>query len=44
MLMPQVTKGGKFIFGWSVINKNLKIQLPQMAINEYNVVFIFIKF
>ena len=35
--MPQVTKGGKFIFGWSVINKNLKIQLPQMAINEYNI-------
>lgn len=35
--MPQVTKGGKYIFGWSKINKDLTIRLPQMAIDEYNI-------
>lgn len=35
--MPQVTKGGKYIFGWSKIGKDLTIQLPEMAINEYNI-------
>ena len=35
--MPQVTKGGKYIFGWSKIRNDLSIQLPQMAIDEYNI-------
>ncbi|WP_315120924.1 hypothetical protein [uncultured Clostridium sp.] len=35
--MPQVTKGGKYIFGWSKVNDDLSIQLPQMAIDEYNI-------
>ena len=35
--MPQVTKGGKYIFGWSEIKKDLSILLPKMAIDEYNI-------
>lgn len=35
--MPQVTKGGKYIFGWSEIKKDLSIQIPKMAIDEYNI-------
>ena len=35
--MPQVTKGGKYIFGWSKVNDDLSIQLPEMAISEYNI-------
>lgn len=33
--MPQVTKGGKYIFGWSLIRDDLKVQLPEMAVKEY---------
>lgn len=35
--MPQVTKGGKYIFGWSRIKNDLSIQFPQTAIDEYNI-------
>lgn len=35
--MPQITKGGKFVFGWSKINSDFTIQLPQTAIDEYNI-------
>jgi hypothetical protein len=35
--MPQVTKGGKYIFGWSKIKDDLSVQLPQMAIDEYDI-------
>lgn len=35
--MPQITKGGKFIFGLSIINDDYSIQLPSMAIEEYDI-------
>lgn len=34
--MPQMNKGGKFIFGKSLIRDNLAIRLPTQAIKEYN--------
>lgn len=34
--MPQMSKGGKFIFGKSVIRDGLTIQLPAQALTEYN--------
>ncbi len=33
--MPQITKGGKFIFGISHIREDLTIQIPEQAIYEY---------
>ncbi len=33
--MPLVTKGGKYIFGWSRVNDDLTIQLPKPAVDEY---------
>lgn len=35
--MPQMNKGGKFIFGKSLIRDDLKICLPEQAIKEYNI-------
>ena len=35
--MPQIRKGGKFIFGWSIIKNDFSIQFPTEAINEYNI-------
>lgn len=34
--MPQLNKGGKFIFGKSLIRDDLTVQLPAQAITEYN--------
>lgn len=34
--MPQMNKGGKFIFGKSLIRDNLTIHLPPQALAEYN--------
>lgn len=34
--MPQMNKGGKFIFGKSLIREDLTIQLPSQALSEYN--------
>ena len=34
--MPQMNKGGKFIFGKSLIRDDLTIYLPTQAIREYN--------
>ncbi len=34
--MPQMNKGGKFIFGKSLIREDLTIQLPPQALAEYN--------
>ena len=34
--MPQMNKGGKFIFGKSLIRDNLTIHLPTQALTEYN--------
>ena len=33
--MPQMNKGGKYIFGWSVIRENGKITFPASAIEEF---------
>ena len=34
--MPQMNKGGKFIFGKSLIRNDLTVHLPPQAIKEYN--------
>ena len=34
--MPQMNKGGKFIFGKSLIRDDLTIYLPTQALTEYN--------
>lgn len=34
--MPQMNKGGKFIFGKSLIRNDLTIHLPAQALSEYN--------
>ena len=33
--MPQLSKGGKWIFGWVVVNENRKIRIPPEAFSEY---------
>ena len=35
--MPQMNKGGKFIFGRSLIRDNGAVQLPPQAVREYNI-------
>ncbi len=35
--MPQMNKGGKFIFGKSLIREGGTIQFPEQAIQEYNI-------
>lgn len=35
--MPQMNKGGKFIFGKSIIQENGTIQLPTQAVEEYGI-------
>ena len=35
--MPQMNKGGKFIFGKSLIQENGIIQFPEQAIREYDI-------
>lgn len=37
MHMPQMNKGGKFIFGKSLIREDLSIHLPIQAVTEYNI-------
>ena len=34
--MPQINKGGKFIFGESVIRPDGRVQLPLQAVDEYH--------
>lgn len=34
--MPQMNKGGKFIFGKSLVREDLTIHLPTQALMEYN--------
>nr|WP_288547538.1 hypothetical protein [uncultured Blautia sp.] len=36
--MPQMNKGGKFIFGKSLIHNDGTIQIPAQAIKEYCIV------
>ncbi len=35
--MPQMNKGGKFIFGESVIRPDGRVQLPLQAVDEYHI-------
>lgn len=35
--MPQVTKGGKYIFGWSIVGDTGLVALPAMAVEEYSI-------
>ncbi len=35
--MPQMNKGGKFIFGKSLIYPDGAIQIPEQAVNEYRI-------
>lgn len=35
--MPQMNKGGKFVFGKSLIRDGFLIQLPPQAIEEYDI-------
>ena len=35
--MPQMNKGGKFIFGRSIIRDGYKIMLPPQAVSEYDI-------
>ncbi len=34
--MPQIAKGGKYLFGWSRVGNQGKINIPPEAFNEYN--------
>lgn len=36
--MPQMNKGGKFIFGKSVLGESGRIQIPAQAIEEYDII------
>lgn len=36
--MPQLEKGGKWIFGWIVVNQDLIFQVPPEAYGEYGFV------
>lgn len=35
--MPQMNKGGKFIFGWSLIREDGRVRFPEQAIREYDI-------
>lgn len=34
--MPQLNKGGKFVFGFSVMRDDLTIHIPPQALSEYD--------
>ncbi len=34
--MPQLNKGGKFVFGFSAVNEDFTIQIPPQALTEYD--------
>ena len=33
--MPQMSKGGKYIFGWALIRENGQVIFPVPAVEEY---------
>lgn len=33
--MPQLAKGGKWVFGWSIVGENLDLTIPPDAFMEY---------
>ena len=36
--MPQLVKGGKYIFGWTLINKDFKVRIPVETYDEYKLI------
>ncbi|MBN2214198.1 MAG: hypothetical protein JW723_08135 [Bacteroidales bacterium] len=36
--MPQLVKGGKYVFGWTIINPDLKVRIPDEAYHEYHLI------
>ena len=35
--MPQMNKGGKFVFGESEVHSDGRVQLPPQAVDEYRI-------
>ena len=35
--MPQLAKGGKFVFGWSLLRDDYTVRIPDMAVDEYKI-------
>lgn len=35
--MPQLNKGGKFVFGKSLVREDLSLCLPPQAVEEYDI-------
>jgi hypothetical protein len=35
--LPQITKGGKYIFGWSIVGPDGFIPIPKEAVEEYEI-------
>ncbi len=35
--MPQLAKGGKFVFGWSLLRDDYTVRIPDMAVDEYEI-------
>lgn len=35
--MPQISKGGKFVFGWSLVKNDYSVKLPDMVVSEYEI-------
>ncbi|MBN1538400.1 MAG: hypothetical protein JW908_16810 [Anaerolineales bacterium] len=33
--MPQIAKGGKYIFGWSLVREDGRLKIPEEALEEY---------
>ena len=33
--MPQLVKGGKWVFGWCVVNDAMQLRIPPVAFEEY---------
>jgi hypothetical protein len=33
--MPQLVKGGKYVFGWTALGKDRSIRIPDEAFEEY---------
>ena len=36
--MPQLNKGGKYVFGWSKIADDRTVHFPPMVLTEYDLV------
>ncbi len=36
--MPQLVKGGKYIFGWTVLRDDLRIRIPDETYDEYKLI------